>query len=126
MNETPRTQLAAYGVAVLATLICLLIRWPLWPVLGDALPNMTFFLAVMLAAYYGGFWPGMLTTILGAVAANYFLARPSSTFEINMVGLVLFVVTCMIISALCESLHRVRRRLVAQEGQRASLHPWKR
>ena len=38
MHENPRTRLVSYGVALLATVGCLLIRWPLWPVLGDAVP----------------------------------------------------------------------------------------
>ena len=41
--------------------------------LGDAVPHMTFFPAVMIAAYFGGLGPGLLATILSAVAANYFL-----------------------------------------------------
>jgi len=40
MHETPRTRLVAYGVALLATVGSLLIRWPLWPVLGNAVPHM--------------------------------------------------------------------------------------
>ena len=50
MRDTRRARLVAYAVAVLATLVCLLIRWPLWPVLGNAVPHMTFFPAVMIAA----------------------------------------------------------------------------
>ncbi len=62
MHETPRTRLVAFSVAVLAPAVALLVRWPLWPVLEDAVPHMTFFPAVMLAAYFGGFWPGFLAT----------------------------------------------------------------
>ena len=54
MRDTPRARLIAYGVAVLATAISLLVRWPLWPVLETRAAHMTFFPAVMLAAYYGG------------------------------------------------------------------------
>ena len=50
MHETPRARLVAYSVAVLATVVSLLVRWPLRPVLGDAVPHMTFFPAVMVAA----------------------------------------------------------------------------
>ena len=57
MTETPRARLVAYSVAVLAPAVSLLVRWPLAPVLGDAVPHMTFFPAVMVAAYLGGFWP---------------------------------------------------------------------
>ena len=68
-------------MAVLATMASLLIRWPLQPLLEDAVPHMTFFPAVMVAAYFGGFWPGVLATILGAVAANFVLTEPLRSFH---------------------------------------------
>src|SRR6266542_2163530 len=79
MYERPRARLVAYGVAVLAPMVSLLIRWPLWPVLGDAVPHMTFFPAVMIAAYFGGFWPGLLATVLSAALANYLIPQFSSS-----------------------------------------------
>src|ERR1700731_1884521 len=109
MHETPRARLVAYGLAVLATAVSLLVRWPLWPVLRNAVPQMTFFPAVMIAAYFGGFWPGFVATILSALAANYFVAGQPSSFHLSGVNdvaaLVLFVLVGTIISALCESLH---------------------
>ena len=72
MYETRRARIA-YGIAVLGPALSLLLRWPLWPVLGDHLPNMTFLPAVALAAYFGGIWPGMLATLLSAVAADTFV-----------------------------------------------------
>jgi PAS domain S-box-containing protein len=123
MLETPRARLVAYSVAVLAPALSLLVRWPLWPVLGDTVPHMTFFPAVMIAAYFGGFWPGLLATILSAVAANYFLTEQLSSFQVksvnDVVGLILFVLVGAIISGLCESLHRAQRRIVAHARQRA-------
>src|SRR5258707_531596 len=83
MHETPRARRIAYSLAVLAPAISLLIRWPLWPVLGDAVPHMTFFPAVMIAAYFGGFWPGLLATILSAVAANYFFTKQLASFQVT-------------------------------------------
>src|SRR5437879_3942483 len=83
MREKPRARMVAYGVAVLATAVCLLLRWPLGPVLGDAVPHMTFFPAVMIAAYFGGFWPGLLATLLSAVAANYFLTGQLRVFHVT-------------------------------------------
>src|SRR6202011_1416977 len=84
--ETPRNRLLAYGVALLATAGSLLIRWPLWPVLGDAVPHMTFFPAVMIAAYVGGFWPGLLATFLSAIAANWFLTGQLPSFQVKSVN----------------------------------------
>ncbi|MDB5291574.1 MAG: domain S-box protein, partial [Phycisphaerales bacterium] len=123
MHEKPRHPLAAYGVALGATALSLLVRWPLWPVLGNAVPQMTFFPAVMIAAYFGGFWPGIAATLLSAFAANYFVAGRPPAFHFSnandVAALILFIVVGTIISALCESLHRVRRHLVDRERQRA-------
>jgi two-component system sensor histidine kinase/response regulator len=123
MNETTRARLIAYSVAVLAPAVSLLVRWPLWPVLEDAVPHMTFFPAVMIAAYFGGFWPGLLATGLSAVAANYFINRQLSSLHIrsvdDVVALILFVLVGSIISGLCESLHSARRRVVANERRYA-------
>src|SRR5262245_51856733 len=123
MHEKPRARLIAYSVAVLAPAVCLLVRWPLWPVLGDAVAHMTFFPAVMIAAYFAGFWPGMLATFLSAVAANYFLNHQLSSFHVRSVNdiaaLILFVLVGTILSGLSEALHRARRRLVAAERKRA-------
>src|SRR5437660_6253049 len=123
MPERPRARLVAYGVAVLAPAVSLLVRWPLWPVLGDAVPHMTFFPAVMVAAYFGGFRPGLLATLVSAVTANYFLTQQLPSFQVksvnDVVALILFVLVGTIISGLCESLHRARRRIVADERRRA-------
>src|SRR5207248_3133118 len=67
--------------------------------------------------------PGFLCTILGALAANYFFTEPRFSLQVKSlnaaVALPLFVLVGMIISGLSESLHRARRRLVAEERRRA-------
>src|SRR5436309_12522306 len=122
MHETRRARLVAYLVAVLAPAVSLLVRWPLWPVLGDAVPHMTFFPAVMIAAYFGGFGPGLLATILSVIAANYLIPQQVPSLQATRVNeiaaLFLFVLVGSLISGLSESLHRSRRRLVADEHQR--------
>ncbi len=122
MRERPRARLVAYVLAVLAPAVSLCVRWPLWPVLEDAVPHMTFFPAVMIAAYFGGFWPGLLATVLSAALANYLIPQFSSSQVrgVNDVAaLILFVLVGTILSGLSESLHRARRRLVAKERRRA-------
>jgi two-component system sensor histidine kinase/response regulator len=114
MQETRRTTVAAYAVAVLALTATLLVRLLLWPVLEDAAPTMFFFPAVAVAAYRGGFGPGLLTTLLSVLVANYVFIgpRPLSPGVTNAstISLALFVLTGVIISGLSESLHRSRRR----------------
>jgi two-component system, sensor histidine kinase and response regulator len=123
MHEKSHARLVAYGVAVLATAITLFVRLLLWPVLGDAVAHMFFFPAVMIAAYYGGFAPGLLSTVLGALAANYFFTEPRYSLQIKnlnaAIALPLFVLVGTIISGLCEVLHRARRATIADERRRA-------
>src|SRR5262245_19541381 len=76
MHETPRARLVGYGVALLAMVAGLFFRWHLDPVLGDRALYSTFFPSVLIAAYFGGFWPGLMMTLLCAGASNYFLVEP--------------------------------------------------
>jgi signal transduction histidine kinase len=121
MRETTLT--VGFAVAILATAACLLVRWPLWPVLGDAVPHMTFFPAVVLGAYFGGFWPGLLATFLSLLAANYFFTDQLRLLHVTNVNdvaaAILFLLVGTIISGLSESLHRAQRRELAQQRQRA-------
>ena len=123
MHESPRVRLVGYGVAVLAPAVTLLVEWPLSPVQGDRVLYMTFFPAVLIAAYLGGLWPGLLATVLSALAATYFLVDPVHSLAIttvhDAVALSLFVLVGAVISGLSESLHRARRRIVAEERRRA-------
>src|SRR5258706_4024121 len=123
MRKSPRHSLAAHGVAVVAVAVSLLLRWILWPVFGDAVPFMGFFPAVMIAAYFGGVWPGMVATLLGAAAACYFLLEPRFSFAIadtaGLAGLVLFLMTSAMICILSEAMYRAQRRILAQERQGA-------
>src|SRR5262249_52979703 len=123
MNEQRRARLIAYGVAVVAPAVTLLVRWPLDVVLGDRVLYMAFFPTVLLASYFGGFWPGLLATVLSALAATYFLLYPLFSLEISPVrrpvAVTLAVLVGALISGLSESRLRTQRRIAASERQRA-------
>jgi PAS domain S-box-containing protein len=110
---------APYALGLLAIALALLARWPLWPVLGSALPYITLFPAVLVTAYFGGLWPGLFATAVGAVGAVYFVVDPPGSFRLtttaDAAGLVLFVGGGTVMSWLCESLHRAARRVVESE-----------
>jgi PAS domain S-box-containing protein len=126
MRETHRTRLGPYGVAVLVSALALAVRWPLWPLIDGKVPFMTYIPAVMLGAYCGGLWPGLLATLLSAAAGTWFLSfvgelPPSSPGMLapQAVGLTLFLLTGVIISCLTESLHRAHGRILAHERRQA-------
>jgi PAS domain S-box-containing protein len=123
MSERLRARWIAYGVAVAATGVSLLARWPLFWLIGYHNPLFTFFPAIILSAYFGGLGPGLVATLLGAAAANYFLIEPVHTFRIHdpteVYGVGLFLVTGAVISGLSEWLHRSRRLTAAGERRYA-------
>src|SRR5262245_31535639 len=104
-----------YAIAVGAALAAAAIRGALTPLWGDDLPYLTFVPAIVLSAWAGGFGPGVVTTILGGVLANYFWLPPYHSLRIttlaDAIGLVLFGAIGLLISALSESMFRGRRRL---------------
>jgi signal transduction histidine kinase/CheY-like chemotaxis protein len=87
---------AGYGFAILSTLFVLLVRWQLWPFLGDTSPFVLFFLSVLITSRYFGPGPGALATVLGAATGFFFFTAPRFTFILgepkDMVRLVLFLV----------------------------------
>ena len=87
------------------------------------MPFMTFFPAVVVSAYYAGLRPGLLATLLGAMAGTFFLTDPLYSFRIahlnDGVGMTLFVLIGVVISVLNESLHRAQERIAIHERQRA-------
>jgi two-component system, sensor histidine kinase and response regulator len=123
MYEQQRSRRLAYGAAVLAPAVTLLVRWPMEMVLGDRILYMGFFPAILIVAYLGGFWPGILATVLSALAATFVLIDLHQSFEVakvhGAIALSLLVLVGAMISILSESLHRTRRRLVAEERRRA-------
>ena len=104
-----------YGVAVAAALGAAGLRAALSGLWVDDLPFLMFVPAIVLGAWAGGFWPGMVTTVLGAALANYLWLPPYHSLRVttvaDAVGLVSFAVIGALISALSESMVRGRRRL---------------
>ena len=110
--------LASLLLAVVATAGAALLRGLLSRWLGFDLPYITFFGAIMVAAWYGGFRPGLLATALSAAASVYWFIEPVDRFAVgrpaDIVGILLFVLIGSLISAASEQLHRARERIDQQ------------
>jgi PAS domain S-box-containing protein len=61
-----------YGLAVAVAAVAVLLRLALDPVWGTKLPFITSYPAVVVSAWFGGFGPGVVTTVISAAAAAYF------------------------------------------------------
>src|SRR5215218_3335996 len=77
-----RRRVLVYLVAVLAAGFGLLLRLPLWSLLGATVPYITFFPAVLLSAWVGGLGPGLLCTVLSGLMTLYLLVEPHRSFRV--------------------------------------------
>ncbi len=118
-------RLAAYLLAVVATAAAALLRGLLSRWLGYELPYITFFGAIMVAAWYGGWRPGILATALSALTTFVWFIDPAAPGlrTGDLIGLLLFGLIGALVSAASEQLHGARRqieqqhRVLAREAQ---------
>src|SRR5438876_601121 len=77
--RAPRPSRAVrFGVALMSVGLATLVRLWLTRFVGpNAVPFITYFPAIVLSAWIGGFWPGVLSLVLGAMAAAW-LFLPSA------------------------------------------------
>jgi PAS domain S-box-containing protein len=112
---------AHYTIAVAAPVLAALIRNLLDPIWGRALPFITFFPAVMLTAWLGGLWPGIVSTLVAAFLADVFWLAPVHSLAIgnagDFMGLMIFASTGGLVSALNENWRRAAAALARSEEQ---------
>lgn len=105
---------AGYSLAVAFTLLALWGSVEFQAFIGDRIPFSTFFAAVALTAWFGGYGPCVLAVALSTVASWYFVLDPPHAFKIpepyQLMGLGVFVLAGLIIAAFSG---RVRRALDA-------------
>ncbi|MBV8129696.1 MAG: DUF4118 domain-containing protein, partial [Planctomycetaceae bacterium] len=78
-------------------------------------PFLLYYPAVFCAAWYGGFGPGLLATVLSALSAASFALEPRFSFAIadpfQQLAMAIFVVVCVGISWLGGTIIRANRTL---------------
>src|SRR2546426_7132170 len=107
------TTLAPYGLAIAAVLLAAAVKLMLERVTEEG-PFLLLLSAVMISAWYGGLWPGVLATTLAGLISHYFFFGPPQFFWHNSVSqnlrLLFFFLEGFLISWLCALLHRARQR----------------
>lgn len=110
-----REPIFGYVVAVLATLGAGTLRAVIDPFLPDSAPFVTYFVAVAISGWVGGYGPAMLTTALSACIARYFYMMPPLSFRLttpsDAVRLGSFVFVCLAIGGLTAALHSALKRV---------------
>ncbi len=121
MSFSVKRMVLGYVVAVLGTLVATLVRFQLNDLFGEEVPLITYFAAVVLAAWVAGLTPGLLTTVLSSFAALYFFMTPTNSFQFEdltgVIELGFFLFSGTLISIFCETLHRAQQRVARQNHQ---------
>src|SRR5262245_48657188 len=118
LRERP---LYGFGLSLLLTAgaICLRLLLP------DLPPFLTLYPAVLLSAFVGGRWPGILAMLIGAIGAWYLFLAPARSFTLNswdVAALVGFVTVSSLIIFVIDlldqavwRLHRERKALAEEQ-----------
>jgi len=109
--------LARYVFAIATVIVSSLLRAALDPLLGgEGVPFILYYPAIVIAAWFGGLWPGILATVLGGLIACYVFIPPAYSFVVsNFAAPVIFFLGGTLTSLLAESLHEARRTAQASE-----------
>ena len=109
-----RSGLRPYLISAIAVAVAVLVRVVVAPNLFAPVTTMPLFVAMLFAAWYGGAGPGLLATLLGALACAWFLFPPTGTLMVanseDQLRLLVFVALGAAISMGSEVLHAALRR----------------
>jgi K+-sensing histidine kinase KdpD len=115
MRTATRPAVFRYGSVLLTVAAALLLRLTVWPLLGPDLPFLFLWPAVMCCAWYGGIGPGLLATLVSALAGRYFLLEPLHSLAparpADGIGMILYLSLGTFLSLLIEGFHRAKRQV---------------
>jgi hypothetical protein len=132
-----RAPLTGYLLAIAATGGGWLVRAGIDPLLPGSVPFITFFAAVAISGWFGGYGPAVLSTMLSAVIARYFYMEPAYAFLLMdptqamrlgtfvLIGLVIGGLSAALRAAL-ERVQELNDQLNAQRGAGPAAAPSKR
>jgi PAS domain S-box-containing protein len=117
----PPTAGAGYVMAIAMTTLMFALHHQLSAVLGEFATYLPFIIAIIFASWFGGFWPGLMATVLGGIFTTYYLfpsnGATASGNVVRAVTVLVFLVIGVLTSALSEELHAARRLLEQEQAK---------
>lgn len=110
--------IAAYGITVAAVALATLGRWIIAGQVIEGIPFITYYPAIIIATLFGGFWPGILATVLCSATALYLFLPPLFSPDLNQreaISLLLFIFLAGINVIIVAVLNALVDRVLAQE-----------
>src|SRR5688500_11081696 len=113
MNPSFST-VARYAFTILALTLATLLRFALAPQLGEGVPFIFYYPTVVLCAWFGGVWHGLLSATLGCIIAWYLFIPRQNSFNVSdptaLAQMTVFLLAGTLISLLAENLHQAKRK----------------
>jgi len=108
----PMPKWAAYSFAILSCVAMILLRTSIAPSFQNRPLLILFVPPIVLSATLGGLGPGLVATVLSALAVDFWAIPPIGSFAIensfDQLQWLVLVASGLLISVLSESLHRLR------------------
>src|SRR5271157_922147 len=109
-----------YGFAMLAVGLAIALRLVFYPILADRYPFILFFVAIVLAAGYGGYGPSLLALTLSWLSVVYLFLMPGAgpiIFESKTQVALGFFFVGLVITLLGGTLRAARERAMASSTE---------
>src|SRR5215510_11990225 len=126
-NWLNRRTFKEYGFAIVLTVLALLGRFALDPILGDHLPYVTFFMAAAVTTWYGGLGSSLTAVALSGLLSHWFFISPRQTLVVpgvmQQVGFATYLIVCLAIVAFGQAARRARQHAeMVMDGLRREIH----
>ncbi len=126
--ETPSgpSAMVRYGAAAAATALALLLRFGLDPVLDDQFPYETLFAAIALVAWFAGWRPALVSTLLGFPVAEWLFVYPRHTLGIHSieaaVALATYLGASLALALFSSAMHKARADAAHKQRELKKVH----
>lgn len=117
-----KVALKSYGIAVVAVGVATALRLLINPWITLETPFLTYFLAVLLAAWLGGLGPGLFSALLSTVTASYFFIPPYYTWTFTYGEIIPLIIFCLEAAACSVVSERWKHALRALRTSQQELH----
>jgi diguanylate cyclase (GGDEF)-like protein len=110
-----RHPITRYSSAIVLATLTAALRIGPFQSLESTHPWLTFCPVVLMVAFFGGLFPGLLATGLACIAVKvvwpFFIAEPFNKTNAQWPGMVVFILIGAMMSAVCESMRRSKVRV---------------
>jgi PAS domain S-box-containing protein len=117
LHRLQQNPFVVFGAAVGAILLASLIRWALGGLVHDRIPFTTYYPAIVVATLLGGFWLGMLASMLSAVLAWGLFMHPVLDGA-QITSLVAFILVCILLVGAVAALNSAVELLLVEIDSR--------